>query len=144
MCVFKQQAAYERRISDWSSDVCSSDLMNAKYLMTCITGAFLLMALSGCGFVGRQLADKDNETRLLKPGAMDSPLDGYYDIYHFKFLDKYQVTHEWPVTSNCQYRKTPTLNQSDSYQGEIYAVKDIYKDAGKTWQRYNQIGRAHV
>src|SRR3546814_20866255 len=30
MCVFffKQKTAYERRISDWSSDVCSSDLEN--------------------------------------------------------------------------------------------------------------------
>src|SRR3546814_15257793 len=26
MCFFKQQTAYEMRISDWSSDVCSSDL----------------------------------------------------------------------------------------------------------------------
>src|SRR3546814_5052083 len=26
--VFKQKTAYERPISDWSSDVCSSDLMN--------------------------------------------------------------------------------------------------------------------
>src|SRR3546814_3144131 len=26
-CVFKQKTAYEMRISDWSSDVCSSDLM---------------------------------------------------------------------------------------------------------------------
>src|SRR3546814_2292991 len=25
-CFFKQQTAYEMRISDWSSDVCSSDL----------------------------------------------------------------------------------------------------------------------
>src|SRR3546814_8845651 len=25
-CVFNQKTAYERRISDWSSDVCSSDL----------------------------------------------------------------------------------------------------------------------
>src|SRR3546814_4841077 len=25
---FKQQTAYERRISDWSSDVCSSDLVS--------------------------------------------------------------------------------------------------------------------
>src|SRR3546814_5250416 len=25
-CVCKQKTAYERRISDWSSDVCSSDL----------------------------------------------------------------------------------------------------------------------
>src|SRR3546814_8095168 len=27
---FKQKTAYEMRISDWSSDVCSSDLMKAK------------------------------------------------------------------------------------------------------------------
>src|SRR3546814_8414016 len=27
MCLFKQKTAYEMRISDWSSDVCSSDLM---------------------------------------------------------------------------------------------------------------------
>src|SRR3546814_5073644 len=26
VCFFKQKAAYEIRISDWSSDVCSSDL----------------------------------------------------------------------------------------------------------------------
>src|SRR3546814_7765047 len=26
VCVFKQKAAYEGRISDWSADVCSSDL----------------------------------------------------------------------------------------------------------------------
>src|SRR3546814_18973992 len=26
MCFFKQKRSYERRISDWSSDVCSSDL----------------------------------------------------------------------------------------------------------------------
>src|SRR3546814_2264113 len=25
--IFKQKTAYDRRISDWSSDVCSSDLM---------------------------------------------------------------------------------------------------------------------
>src|SRR3546814_5623747 len=27
---FKQKTAYEMRISDWSSDVCSSDLLNTK------------------------------------------------------------------------------------------------------------------
>src|SRR3546814_9461395 len=29
--VFKQKTAYELRISDWSSDVCSSDLTNTRY-----------------------------------------------------------------------------------------------------------------
>src|SRR3546814_1330886 len=35
---FKQKTAYEMRISDWSSDVCSSDLMfeNAKKQAPCI------------------------------------------------------------------------------------------------------------
>src|SRR3546814_2930766 len=28
-CFFKQKTAYEMRISDWSSDVCSSDLLMA-------------------------------------------------------------------------------------------------------------------
>src|SRR3546814_6922820 len=28
-CFFKQKTAYELRISDWSSDVCSSDLLGA-------------------------------------------------------------------------------------------------------------------
>src|SRR3546814_13960093 len=29
MCLFKQKTAYELRISDWSSDVCSSDLIGS-------------------------------------------------------------------------------------------------------------------
>src|SRR3546814_4231268 len=37
MCVFfffKQKTAYEMRISDWSSDVCSSDLREGRGMMT--------------------------------------------------------------------------------------------------------------
>src|SRR3546814_16790252 len=30
---FKQKTAYEMRISDWSSDVCSSDLLGSNYLV---------------------------------------------------------------------------------------------------------------
>src|SRR3546814_12668396 len=30
LCCFKQKTAYERRMSDWSSDVCSSDLARAQ------------------------------------------------------------------------------------------------------------------
>src|SRR3546814_13507366 len=35
MCLFffKRKTAYEMRISDWSSDVCSSDLANARELL---------------------------------------------------------------------------------------------------------------
>src|SRR3546814_9483068 len=43
---FKQKTAYEMRISDWSSDVCSSDLMVAYVflLFGTMIAAFLLVA----------------------------------------------------------------------------------------------------
>src|SRR3546814_1562675 len=33
MCFFKQKTAYEMRISDWSSDVCSSDLDHIRQIL---------------------------------------------------------------------------------------------------------------
>src|SRR3546814_7948761 len=36
---FKQKTAYEMRISDWSSDVCSSDLTSISHKTTTITMA---------------------------------------------------------------------------------------------------------
>src|SRR3546814_9892812 len=40
---FKQKTAYELRISDWSSDVCSSDLLDPARI-----GGLVTSALSGC------------------------------------------------------------------------------------------------
>src|SRR3546814_3723227 len=38
--LFKQKTAYEMRISDWSSDVCSSDLGSAQFLAILDEGLF--------------------------------------------------------------------------------------------------------
>src|SRR3546814_16585203 len=50
---FKQNTSYEMRISDWSSDVCSSDLMK-------VAPAFAAQRLEmRCGpFIGRDIAGK--------------------------------------------------------------------------------------
>src|SRR3546814_20780059 len=45
---FKQKTAYEMRISDWSSDVCSSDLMGA-YVMAKSAVAAFSRQLGGAG-----------------------------------------------------------------------------------------------
>src|SRR3546814_1563390 len=45
---FKQKTAYEMRISDWSSDVCSSDLANRNARL-CQMRAFLLASLTAPG-----------------------------------------------------------------------------------------------
>src|SRR3546814_3830818 len=56
---FKQKTAYEMRISDWSSDVCSSDLA--------VTGAASSILGKGYNFIGsRQMA---RSVRLLKTGT---------------------------------------------------------------------------
>src|SRR3546814_7975738 len=49
-CFFKQKTAYEMRISDWSSDVCSSDL-------EAVTAAFLEKLFELVGDFGRAADD---------------------------------------------------------------------------------------
>src|SRR3546814_17409766 len=48
VCVFfvKQKTAYDMRISDWSSDVCSSDLGNSAFRLDLI-GSFRLVGPDG-------------------------------------------------------------------------------------------------
>lgn len=109
--------------------------MKIKYvfLMGMLT---LFAALSACGFVSQQLADKAREDQLLKPGALDRNLTNVYDTYQFKFLDKYRITHEWPRNSKgCQYAGLPTLNVNDGFHGEFYAIRDIYETNVSTKQR---------
>src|SRR3546814_4869293 len=48
--VFKQKTAYEVRISDWSSDVCSSDLLDGVRFRTVnVIGAVLLGCTTNAG-----------------------------------------------------------------------------------------------
>src|SRR3546814_9819335 len=45
MCFFKQKTAYEMRISDWSLDVCSSDLLGARLQDQALGNALVVIAL---------------------------------------------------------------------------------------------------
>src|SRR3546814_10253652 len=55
---FKQKTAYEMRISDWSSDVCSSDLINLVALNAAIEAA-------RAGEAGRSFAVVADEVKQL-------------------------------------------------------------------------------
>src|SRR3546814_2114862 len=46
---FKQKTAYEMRISDWSSDVCSSDLMRQRYDSRAIRYAIVAVEVARSG-----------------------------------------------------------------------------------------------
>src|SRR3546814_18312754 len=86
-CFFKQKTAYEMRISDWSSDVCSSDLDAPGGNVAEIhgSGAFVRVRADYCddffrtGFTlspGLRKAPASTTTRSfpVKPEAIDTPL----------------------------------------------------------------------
>src|SRR3546814_16563929 len=52
-CFFKQKTAYEMRISDWSSDVCSSDLASAPWLTQALDAASRQYYDAPCGYIGQ-------------------------------------------------------------------------------------------
>src|SRR3546814_14649469 len=73
---FKQKTAYEMRISDWSSDVCSSDLFpdNAEHSLPAVMGIYVLID----GKNGSPLALIDGPTLTVKRTAGASALASSY------------------------------------------------------------------
>src|SRR3546814_2616779 len=63
MFFFKQKSAYEMRISDWSSDVCSSDLEGLRLAVAAVLGGDDL----GLGF-GQQIRRADRQRLQILPG----------------------------------------------------------------------------
>src|SRR3546814_8502017 len=69
---FKQKTAYEMRISDWSSDVCSSDLITALHQTACFLDQPLRSPSFGRGLPFGAAADRqawiDDEARDIMRG----------------------------------------------------------------------------
>src|SRR3546814_1375967 len=65
---FKQKTAYEMRISDWSSDVCSSDLQ------VTVDGGFNADALSEVASVGFTTSDKQTHVGYVVGGGVEALL----------------------------------------------------------------------
>src|SRR3546814_11220677 len=63
---FKQQTAYERRISDWRSDVCSADLMLAQDIVSSLQR---IAPGRGYGFNGAVIHDPAVAGALVGPGT---------------------------------------------------------------------------
>src|SRR3546814_1137146 len=71
---FRQKTAYEMRISDWSSDVCSSDLYRLAALREAIPNICLQMLLRGRNTVG-YTPYPEKVTRAFVQEATDTGID---------------------------------------------------------------------
>src|SRR3546814_7861159 len=71
VCFFKQKTAYEMRISDWSSDVCSSDLLREGVAESPGSNALPELANPRFRIVGSRQPDK---LATLQTGRSESPL----------------------------------------------------------------------
>src|SRR3546814_4858425 len=103
MCVFvyKQKTAYEMRISDCISDVCSSDLGKAEeYTRGMVTGGTLFEEL-GFYYVG--------------------PIDGHNLDHLIPVLENVRDTEEGPILVHVVTKKgkgyAPAENAADKYHG---------------------------
>src|SRR3546814_7238789 len=63
--VVKQKTAYEMRISDWSSDVCSSDLIAEPRRAIALSVALLAAALSMLSLIGATRAQAEGPREFL-------------------------------------------------------------------------------
>src|SRR3546814_5408930 len=76
---FKQKTAYEMRISDWSSDVCSSDLsiiMKAIWLARRDDWSRLITPISGTRAVFT-LGARSHQSNLAQPKGKSEPFRGF-------------------------------------------------------------------
>ena len=96
----------------------------------------LLLNLTACSIVSEVVNHEANDQRLLKAGALDVSIAEIYLRYQYKFLDKYQISHDFVMTGGCSYYGPP-VGIKDIIPGTNYAIRpatDIFEKDNHTWQ----------
>src|SRR3546814_8278418 len=109
LCLFKQKTAYEMRISDWSSDVCSSDLSPA--IGEYSPDVDPTMSRTAAALVQRVVPAPAPE-RVTIPGGVDRSEENTSDL---------QSLMRTSYADFCLYKKNPALhNTSDNSGSHVY------------------------
>src|SRR3546814_9677788 len=148
LCVFfffKQKTAYEMRISDWSSDVCSSDLLpaelyapgNYRYTDGIEAGEALLSLAAPPTAV---FCSNDEMAAGLMSVAHGKGIKVPGELSIIGFDDSPTATHIWPALSTVRW---PIRDMG------IRAAQTLVPDflgpgAKAAGDESNEIGRAHV
>src|SRR3546814_7964410 len=130
VCFFKQKTAYEMRISDWSSDVCSSDLRLDGDCLTC-TGRTIAENIQGCESRDREVIRPFGDPLMEKAGYL--ALSG--NLFDLGILKSSVISDEL----RARYLARP------GHEG-VFEGREIVFDGSDdyTYRINDQIGRATV
>src|SRR3546814_17163494 len=127
---FKQKTAYEMRISDWSSDVCSSDLVHHPAPSSCAaskrsreissTNCFTSRIVNAFAPAGSHTA-QGVSVRLTPSSGMSSTV-GYSEM-SVTVASKHRVPRNTPYTE----RKSVWLEKRDAVRCGLGGCRDIQK-----------------
>src|SRR3546814_19794366 len=124
MCIvmfFKQKTADEKRISDWSSDVCSSDLAARKNLQPLPGLRNIIAVASGKGGVGKSTVAANLALALAAEGARVGLLDA--DIYGPSQPRMFGVAGKRPTSPDGK-RMNPTVAHGIPLMSDGFTVHD--------------------
>src|SRR3546814_8534973 len=118
---FKQKTAYELRISAWSSDLCSSDLLGFDIALEC-TGFF-----TDSESAGKHLTAGAKRVLISAP-AKGVDLTVVYGVNHDKLTGDHKIVSNASCTTNCLAPVAKVLNDTLGIERGLMT----------------KIGRAHV
>src|SRR3546814_402979 len=134
---FKQKTAYEMRISDWSSDVCSSDLVDGKIADYLHKDEFRQRIAKG---------QIQNVEAVFHQGACSDTTERNG---HYMMDNNYRVTLE--LFQYCQANKTPLIYASSAAvygAGPVYVEDPLYESPlnvyGYSKYLFDQVLRRHL
>src|SRR3546814_17899536 len=120
---FKQKTAYEMRISDWSSDVCSSDLHcgDVRAQSICVGGTWRLFH-DAAHRARRAESRRQARAHPLRPLRRRTALRGR--------SEERRVGKE--CVSTCRYRGSPSLSKKTQITHDKYNVTKHYNNTNRS------------
>src|SRR3546814_3645382 len=121
---FKQKTAYEMRISDWSSDVCSSDLGDA-------TGHSIPYPNKGFGDASKVSGFMEYGLNLRNTLTLPNVGEAVFGVQRTSYRNDsdpvFPISHEWNTTTGVYLDARPTLPFSPDTKVSLAGRVDFSK-----------------
>src|SRR3546814_4148496 len=139
-CFFKQKKAFEMRIGDWSSDVCSSDLLQADALIEAFSNGIIKSVANDIGvlaiFPGADIVDQLVERVLVAiVGRDDQDLAAPDDEGHACLQQFLRIVVESELVEDRSEEHTSELQSLMRISYAVFCLKNKTK---KTFRRCNE------